>query len=151
VFSFPKSGVDDDATPGKMEIDPSAGHISYPVQKSMKVGSSSGQKSFNQTVMMSPNSQKVDKEARSLNLHLEQSLLMTLRRDGASGQIIYMGSESTNTNELLNASNMVELICSRLSGKSDILNAMSYLFGCYKRILSKEVVSTEKLREDLIK
>jgi len=145
VFS-PKSVVEDSHR--KMDVD-SVGHISYPAQKSMKVANTTGHQSLNST-LMSPNSQKVDKEARSLNLHLEQSLLMTLRKEGASGQILYMGSETTNSNELVNASNMGELICSRLSGKSDVLNAMSYLYGCYKRILSKEVASTEKLRDDLI-
>lgn len=93
---------------------------------------------------------KIDKDARALNLNLEQCLLMTLRQEGASGQVIFMGKPG-DKNELVNASNMVELICSRLSGKSDILNAINYLYGCYKRIQAKEVASVDKLREDLAK
>jgi hypothetical protein len=84
--------------------------------------------------------------ARTLNLHLEQVLLMTMRREAVSGQIIYMENCGS---ELLNATNMVELICSRLSGKKDILNAISYLYSCFKRIQSKEIAATDKLLEDL--
>lgn len=93
---------------------------------------------------------KIDRDARLLNIQLEQCLNMTLRKEGVTGSIVFMGS-GEDENDLVNASNMIELICSRLSGnKSDILNAISYLYGCFKKILMKEATAVDKLREDLL-
>ena len=93
---------------------------------------------------------KIDRDARLLNIQLEQCLNMTLRKEGVTGSIVFMGT-GEDENDLVNASNMIELICSRLSGnKSDILNAISYLYGCFKKILTKEATAVDKLREDLL-
>ena len=127
----------------------------YPTQQQKKAMQSS-----NATLSSTPNkamniskpiaTPKIDKEARLLNLQLEQCLNMTLRKEGVTSSVIFMGTGDVE-NEYVNASNMIELICSRLSGQnSDILNAISYLYGCYKKILMKEATAIDKLREDLL-
>ena len=100
---------------------------------------------------MTPTSAILDREARALNIALESSLLITLRQDVSLDKTIcYMGSNQ-QTGDLLTTANISELICSRLMGRNEILNAVNYLSGCYKRILSKEVAAAQKLRDDLIK
>jgi ubiquitin conjugation factor E4 B len=53
---------------------------------------------------------------------------------------------------LLNPGNVSEIICNRLMDNgSDILTAVSYLSGCYKRILQRESSASVRVLEDLIK
>ena len=120
--------------------------LSSPLKKIMKneVESPRNNSSTPTTIVL-------DREARTLNLALESSLLMTLRQDYHEDKtIIYMGNEH-KVGDLLNTGNISELVCSRLSGRGEILNAVNYLSGCYKRIISKEVSASPKLRDDLVK
>jgi hypothetical protein len=78
---------------------------------------------------------------------------MTLRADAAAPGVLFMGSDGRPP-EYLNVGNISELICTRLaSGDSgtDVINAVSYLSGCYKRILNKESSANAKAKEDLVK
>lgn len=78
---------------------------------------------------------KLDRDARALNMSLEFSLQFTLRPEAAVDSIQYIGQPGTPS-ALLNATNISELICSRLTEHNE--NAVAYLTGCYKRIVAKE-------------
>lgn len=93
---------------------------------------------------------KVDLSARALNLSLEAAFLFTLRQEARSDSLYYIRPEAS-MGELINVTNISVLIFSRLSESQDISNAVSYLTGCYKRLLAKESSSTPKVQEDLAK
>ena len=78
---------------------------------------------------------KLDRDARALNMSLEFALQLTLRPEAAVDSIQYIGQPGAPS-ALLNANNISELICSRLTEYTE--NAVNYLTGCYKRIVAKE-------------
>lgn len=93
---------------------------------------------------------KLDRDNRSLNINLEFALQITLRPDAAVDSIRYFGhSGITSSNNLLNASNISELICGRLSEPNE--NAVMYLSGCYKRIVAKESSASPAVLVELAK
>lgn len=95
---------------------------------------------------------KIDRDARALNISLEQSLMVTLRREAAVGSILFIDLGQTEKNSLLNASNIDNVICSRLMDQSELLNAVTYLIQCYKRVQVKETsASTASMREELVR
>ena len=65
---------------------------------------------------------KIDRDARALNISLEQSLMVTLRREAAVGSILFIDLGQTEKNSLLNASNIDNVICNRLMDQSEVLN-----------------------------
>lgn len=89
-------------------------------------------------------------EARMLNIGLENALQVTLRLEVADGSTYYLGDLVTS-GEMLSSSNLSEVICARLTSRGDILNAVSYLVGCYKRITAKEITASGNLRDELLK
>jgi hypothetical protein len=86
----------------------------------------------------------VTADSRMLNLALEGILLVTLRKDSAKHPIVYLGLSAS----LLSPSILSEVICSRLSG-TDLLSAVTYLVGCYKRLLAKEVIVSPAIAKEL--
>jgi len=93
---------------------------------------------------------KVDRDNRALNLNLEFALQLTLRSDAAVDSIKYCGHEGiTPATSLLNASNISELICGRLTEQTE--NAVLYLSGCYKRIVAKESSASPAVQAELAK
>lgn len=95
---------------------------------------------------------KIDRDARALNISLEQSLMVTLRREAAVGSILFIDLGQTEKSSLLNASNIDNVICSRLMDQSEVLNAVTYLIQCYKRVQIKETsASTASMREELVR
>jgi len=95
---------------------------------------------------------KIDRDARALNISLEQSLMVTLRREAAVGSILFIDLGQTEKNSLLNASNIDNVICNRLMDQSEVLNAVTYLIQCYKRVQIKETsASTASMREELVR
>ena len=104
----------------------------------------------NMTSPAKPPGTPATQEARALNLSLENALQVTLRLEVADSSTFYLGDMVT-TSEFLNSTNFSEVICARLSTRGDILNAVSYLVGCYKRLSSKELTSSGNLRDELIK
>lgn len=95
---------------------------------------------------------KIDRDARALNISLEQSLMVTLRREAAVGSILFIDLGQTEKNSLLNASNIDNVICNRLMDQSEVLNAVTYLIQCYKRVQVKETsASTVSMREELVR
>eukprot|EP01041_Mallomonas_annulata_P010387 gene10387-21664_t len=103
----------------------------------------------NQSEMSSPKRPTTsDINSRTLNLMLEQIFLMSLRKD-TENDIKYMGHVG-GTDGLLNASNISELICTRLISDIESGGAVGYLGACYKRLHQKESTATERIREELI-
>lgn len=93
---------------------------------------------------------KVDRDNRALNLNLEFALQLTLRADAAVDSIKYCGHEGiTPATSLLNAGNISELICGRLTEQTE--NAVLYLSGCYKRIVAKESSASPVVQAELAK
>jgi hypothetical protein len=90
----------------------------------------------------------VTAESRMLNLALEGILLVTLRKDSARHPIVYLENASNLSTSLLSSTILSEVICSRLSG-TDSLSAVTYLVGCYKRLLSKEVIVSPAIAKEL--
>lgn len=86
----------------------------------------------------SPSPGKVDRDAMALNLLLENCLMITLRAEAAYDGVLYMGDATGRAGELLNSNSVNELVCARLSEGSEILNAVNYLIGCYKKLYAKE-------------
>lgn len=91
---------------------------------------------------------RVDRDARALNLSLEFALQFTLRREAAVDSVVYIGDDSSSVT-LLNASNISDLICRRLTEQE--MSAVQYLTGCFKRIVAKESSASQSVAEDLIK
>lgn len=102
-----------------------------------------------------PHTGATARDAISLNISLEYALQSTFRREAAINSIKYIGNNELagvvpSTELLINAANISELICNRLSGdNAGVLNAVSYLSGCYKRILQRESSASEKVRDEL--
>lgn len=95
---------------------------------------------------------RAEREQRALNITLESALLVTFRREAATELIHFIGEDNADEGQLLNCNNFSEVVCNRLSDTGDILNAVSYLTGCYKRIMAKEsAASSENLRLELVK
>lgn len=118
-----------------------------PLKKNAKLSSSPER---SPVVQASPG-KRVDLEARALNVVLENCLLITLRPEAAVSPIVFVGGDE-RTDSLITANNISELVCSRLSGTcNEILNAVSYLVGCCKRMIAKEPASNQKTREELMK
>lgn len=88
-------------------------------------------------------------EARILNLSLENILQVTLRIEAADGMTTFLGDMLDCRGELLSTNNVSEVVCAKLDSKSDILNAISYLVGSYKRLCIKEAASAGNVRADL--
>jgi hypothetical protein len=100
---------------------------------------------------MSPNDAKIDRDARVLNLSLETSLLFTLRAEAAVDGVIFMKQEPP-IGDFINTTNLSMLMFSRLSENREMFGAVSYLCGCYKRLVAKEAAtSVPKVKEDLTK
>lgn len=91
---------------------------------------------------------RAEREALALNLALESSLLVTLRKEG-DPSLIYLGAELAVPGDLLHANNLSEVICTRLTGRADI-DAVSYLTAAYKRLAVKESTSMDAIREQLV-
>ena len=108
------------------------------------------QKSIQPSPPSSEQASKAIRDARSLNLALESALFMTLRREVAVPPVVYIGDDFMTSGELLNASNMSDVVCFRLAKNTDILNAVSYLCSTYKRLASKEATVTAAVKEDLV-
>lgn len=91
---------------------------------------------------------KMDRDARIVNLFIEQSMLMTVRRESASPPIVFIGDDLGN---LLNSSNLTMAIYERVNGESssDILNATLYFVACYRRMISKEATVPENVRGEV--
>jgi hypothetical protein len=54
--------------------------------------------------------------------------------------------------DFINATNLSMLMFSRLSENREMFGAVSYLCGCYKRLVAKEAAtSAPKVKEDLAK
>lgn len=93
---------------------------------------------------------KVDRDNRALNLSLEFALQLTLRPEYAVDSVRYCGHDGiTSSNNLLNAGNISELICGRLTEQTE--NAVLYLTGCYKRIVAKESSTSPVVQTELAK
>eukprot|EP01038_Epipyxis_sp_PR26KG_P006656 gene6656-9137_t len=89
---------------------------------------------------------RFDRDARALNLILENCLLVTFRKEaGVAETIKYIGNNSKD--ELINTNNISDIICGRLADSSDIPNAITYLLSCYKRIQAKELSASDRVRE----
>lgn len=91
---------------------------------------------------------KLDRDARALNMSLEFALQLTLRPEAAVDSIQYIGQPGAPS-ALLNASNISELICTRLTEHTE--NAVNYLSGCYKRIVAKESSVSPGIVVELVK
>jgi hypothetical protein len=92
---------------------------------------------------------KIDKHALSLTLLLEGILLSTYRQESLNSGIKYFqGGSSTMHN--LNATNISEIICTRLSeGTKEYGGAVGYLSGCFKRLIAREQSCDDKIRPDI--
>ncbi len=119
-------------------------NINSPHSSNIKISSSSQAQAPTSGV-------KLDREARALNLTLESCLMFTLRPEAATDGVVYL-SQDSSVGELINPSNVSMLIFARLSESSELLNAVNYLAGCYKKLMIKETsASTDKVRDDLMK
>jgi hypothetical protein len=91
---------------------------------------------------------KQDRDARALNISLEAALLITLRREAAIEPIRFLDYDAEGTG-LLTATNISEVLCSRLTDQNE--SAVTYLIGCYKRIVTKETSATAGIVTELAK
>jgi hypothetical protein len=129
------------------ELSPNENISSTPQKKVSKDLTISSNSSSSKIVRLST----MDRDSVALNLNLENCILITLRQEIAQSNpsIRYIGTISSS--DLLNSSNISELICTLLSQKSEVLNAVNYLTGSYKRLHAKESAVNDKLKEDLKK
>ena len=90
----------------------------------------------------------MDKNILQLTLALESVLLSTYRQEALNASIKYFqGGNSTNHN--LNSTNISEIICTRLSESKEYGGAVTYLTGCFKRLVAKEQSADDKIRPEL--
>lgn len=98
---------------------------------------------------------KAERDARFINMALEQILQVTLRPEVEDPSLLLLPSDYTESNNLINSVNLSDIICQRLSlppsSNSSIifLNAVNYLINCYKKCLQKELTSNEVLVKEL--
>lgn len=121
---------------------------SYDTPAKATLGSNSLNSSFSSP--MDPTA-KIDRDARSLNLILESALLCTLRRDSTTDNTIYLGDYIESNGNLLNSTNISEVVCSRLTSSSDRLSAMIYLTNSYKRLVAKETAAPTQIQAEINK
>lgn len=90
----------------------------------------------------SPDSGRIKlQEEILINLALENVLEVTLQpsSDSTSNSYVYMGNVLRDAT-LLRSSLVSEIICNRLSAQLNVSSAVSYLVGCYKRLVVKEAL-----------
>lgn len=93
---------------------------------------------------LTPSKKPVDLNARSVNLLLEQIFLLSLREDAAAPlKFIQSGDET-----LLNSRNLSEVVMMYLYGGEETAGAVSYLLGCYRRLVQRETSVSEKIRDE---
>lgn len=90
-------------------------------------------------------------DARMLNLSLEHILHATLRPDIHDSLLSFLGDLLDMRGQLINVSNMSDVVCSKLNSRGDILNCVSFLVGAYKRLISKESASSGNIGNDLMR
>jgi hypothetical protein len=112
--------------------------------------------SGNTTPTRAPNTPG-SQDAFSLNLSLETILQATLRPEestmtpDSTTQKRYLGDLLDRSGEPLTVQVFSEVVCARLTGHSDVLNAVSFLVGCYKRLIARECSVSGNVLRDLIK
>jgi hypothetical protein len=87
----------------------------------------------------------LDKVAMSLNLLLEQIFLITVRKEGQQHSYIDAGVD------MINASNLSEILLLRLTSNQESAGCAGYLVGCYRRLLMRESSVPERVKSDLQK
>lgn len=86
----------------------------------------------------------------TINLALESIFLMTFKGDNINRSYQFMGDIMDKSDErFLSSSCISEMICAKLMGSPENGGAISYLFGCYKRLLLKEGSSSDDVKEEL--
>lgn len=87
----------------------------------------------------------LDKVAISLNLLLEQIFLITVRKEGQQHSYIDAGVD------MMNASNLSEVLLLRLTTNQESAGCAGYLVGCYRRLAMRESSVPERVKSDLQK
>ncbi|RYH20904.1 hypothetical protein EON65_22155, partial [archaeon] len=111
---------------------------------------------------LSPAKRSIDLDSRTLNLNIESSLHVTLRKEGTDPTYLNLHADLGQSSELLSPSNFSEVICSVLMklaeegggrGLTGVLerDPIAYLSTCYKRLYGKESLASESVREGLVK
>lgn len=105
------------------------------------------------TIFSSPmdTNSKLDRDVRSLNLILESSLLSTLRSEAANESVSYVGDYIDCNGNMLNSTNISEVICSRLANNVDRQSAITYLCNSYKRLILKETAAPTQIQPEVAK
>ncbi len=87
---------------------------------------------------------------RLLNLTLETIFQITLRRD-ADSQLYYV--EADDSTELLSSSNISQYLIMRVMTDSSFSSksTMLYFIGCYRRLLQKEAMISDKINEEFLR
>lgn len=88
---------------------------------------------------------KIDINARTLNMYLEEAMQFTVR-DQSSSSFFNVGS---SFGSLLNSSNISAAIFERIGvDNGEIHSAVLYLASCYKRFLLKEMSLPEVCQDE---
>lgn len=84
----------------------------------------------------------------TLNMYLEEVCQVTLRSSQGS-TYLYVGDEY---GEVLNSSNISAVVFEKINrSSSELTNAVSYLYGCYRRMVGKESTAPQNCRDELLK
>jgi len=108
-----------------------------------------------QQAIKSPISKATSADAKkklqlTVNLALESIFLMTFKSDNTNKSYQFMGDIMDKSEErFLSSSCIAEMICAKLMGSVESGGAISYLFGCYKRLILKEGSSSDEVKEEL--
>ena len=108
-----------------------------------------------QQAIKSPISKATSADAKkklqlTVNLALESIFLMTFKSDNTNKSYQFMGDIMDKSEErFLSSSCIAEMICAKLMGSVESGGAISYLFGCYKRLIIKEGSSSDEVKEEL--
>lgn len=86
----------------------------------------------------------LDKAAMSLNLLLEQIFLVSVR-EGQQHTYIDAGVD------MMNSSNLSEILLLRLTTNQDAVGCAGYLVSCYRRLILRETSVPERQKNDLQK
>lgn len=87
----------------------------------------------------------------TVNMTLESIFLMTFKSDNGNSNYQFMGNIMNKSEErYLSSDCIAEMICAKLIGQVEIGGAVSYLNGCYKRLMAKEGTTCNDVKNELM-
>jgi hypothetical protein len=145
----PQPGITPTKQQSKLEVSPSVESSSSKSKIALTLDSPNRKGQNSQETPSKPPLTPTSQDVRLLNLNLEYILQVTLRVEAVDPMTTYLGDLLDCKGDMLTADNFSEVVCAKLSGRSDFLNAVSFLVGSYKRLSMKETASSGNFRTSL--